>query len=140
MSLSDHSINRIDSIYLPSGTRWLDRAQHQARAATLRRTLDGRIHEYSTAVSVGRPITLDITAPYSWLYLAKYTALQVLAVAEGAQYSFNWQAPNNGATETYTVIFDWSEGPALDMTHRDSRPIAIDYGLYEGQIHLITVA
>lgn len=133
MALPDGS-NTLDGVALPVGGRWLDEHQWQSVGQTALRSLSGGYHVYSVGLSAGRPITLEFTLPYSWIYAAKLATIKAQAATAGNQIQLVW-----GGT-TYDVMYRHDDAPAVDFLHVDAPGVPIDKGVYVGQIKLIEVA
>lgn len=128
---------------LPAGVRWTDRQQNSPVAQQVKVPLSlGSIHRFERPSLTGRPVSLDISRPYSWLYQDKYQALSALQIA-GAELAFQWVTVDPETLiytyENYTVAFDYDSGAALDFKSIEdvngSRS-RIDRGIFEGQIKL----
>lgn len=134
---SEHTLG---GVALPSGTRWVDRRNHPLVGQQIRRALAGNIDSYSVAIDQGQPVTLSIERPFSWVYADRLDALRTLSLVLDAQHVLHWvwdETPTD-----YTIIFDHSEGPALEFNHIDTvdgTPSRIDRGLYEGTIRLLII-
>lgn len=137
----------LGGVALPANIRWLDRRQVAGTAQQVRYALSGiAVHVYAQPQTVGRKITLDISREFGWLYTDKYTQLLALE-SPGSLLTLRWVDVDEDTlvhtNNDYTVVLDYSSGPALDFTHIDRvgsiTERRIDRGRYEGQIHLLTV-
>jgi hypothetical protein len=113
---------------------WTDQWATAAVAAPVRRRLDGGLAVYPRTLSAGRPITLVATADQPLTY-AQANTLAAMAAVPGATYPLNMTLKSFSAL----VMFDWSQGPALDLS------LVIDYAdpattdPVSGTLHLLTV-
>lgn len=128
------SANTLDGQALPQGGRWLDEKAYDPVGQTNLVALSGGLHVYSVGLSGGRPITLEYALPYSWLYLATLEILRTQAAIAGNQIQLLWRGI------TYDVMYRHNDSPALDFAHVDAPGVAVDQGIYVGQIKLIEVA
>lgn len=144
--LPDHAINNIGGVFLPMNTVWVDRRSELLIRQTIDIALDGSVHEYSQAVSVGQSILLDCSYREgdnrgSIISETKYLELRPLAAAVSAEYQFDWSVYDRVleeyVTESYNVMFDHSSGPALPLEHLSFG--TTDAGNWTGTIKLIRV-
>ena len=145
MSTTPLDNHTLAGVYLPANTRWLDRRQRSGVAQQVLYSLSGHVHVYTQPILEGQRITLSVELPYAVMYTDKYDELSALEVP-GAVFSFVWVDVDDLLVHTdnvYSVMFDYSQGPALDFTHIDTvggvPEDRIDRGRYQGRIHLITV-
>lgn len=128
------SDNSLGGVLLPVQGVWLDENQFSPVGQAIERSLSGGLHVYSTGFSGGRPITLAYALPLTWVYQATLDALIPLADTVGGQFPLIWNAV------TRTVMFRHESPPALDFERVAAPGVAIDQGVYVGQIKLIEVA
>lgn len=112
---------------------WQDRYASQDVAQVNRRTLGLRLVVFAGALVAGKAITLQATDNYGWLRKATVDALIALANVPGAIYTLVFGA------ETFSVIFDHSGGPAVDMKPLVARVAHATTDYFTGTIKLLTV-
>lgn len=91
-------------VLLPAGLLWTDEFGWQPVAQAVDRALDGSRLSFSSALTGGRPITLESG---SWLKYSDVQALQELASQPGATYALELRGV------TYQVEFRHAEPPAF---------------------------
>lgn len=91
-------------VLLPAGLLWTDEFGWQPVAQAVDRALDGSRVSFSSALTGGRPITLESG---SWLKYSDVQALQELASQPGATYALELRGV------TYQVEFRHAEPPAF---------------------------
>lgn len=112
---------------------WQDRFSANDIEQTNRRTLGGELVSYVGTLIAGRPITLLATEKFGWQHKDVVVLLMALSSVPGAIYEFVFGA------ETYQVMFDHSQGPAVDMQPNMARATHDDQDYFTGQIKLLTV-
>jgi len=145
--LPDHAVNTLGGIALPIGVIWDNENEFAETGQTLFRTLDGGIVNIEqTNNGIGQKITLLVGIQNCYFVESQLTALKALAATEEQEYTLAWGAYNGSwSTTNYTVIFDKSDGAAINMTrYRDNKrrlPILASTGavseIYIGQINLM---
>lgn len=144
MSIANHPVNSLGGVALPRGVNWLNRYQHPVQGQTLIRMLDGGVDQYAQDNPMGRSIVLEIARPACYLSLAQMQSLQALEASVGTQYTLAWgDYTTSWATTNYTVIFDFSNGPAISMSPGEVKHVSsvgADALIFEGTINLLTVA
>lgn len=112
---------------------WVDRYTSQGVEQNMRRTLGGRLVIMTGVLVSGQPITLQATDNYGWISKNDGDALRALAADPNDVHELVY------GSETHSVMFDHSSGPAVELHPLVEReePGAEDY--MTGQIKLITV-
>ena len=112
---------------------WSDRFKTSTIISENKRFLAGNARILQASIAYGTLITLEALSDQGWLTKAKIDALVLLSNSLGSIYVLDYEG------ELYNVMFDHSEGSALEFEALVVRPIydASDY--FSGSIHLITV-
>lgn len=145
MALPNHSRFMLAGQNLPVNVQWQDRYQQIAVGQDIRRALSGGIHVREQSVSQGQAITLVFEQGESYLTQLQYDTLLALSVATGTTYALVWGDWNGSVWTTlnYTVVFDHSNGPAMEFER--SFPVwsgiaGAELHTWTGSIHLVRVA
>lgn len=113
--------------------QWVDRFSESSVVADTRRFLSGNLRVLQAPTSAGRRITLDSAQNQGWLSLDQVTALQGLSEVLGATYTLDFDG------ELYEIVFDHSEGAAVDYVPLIYKPSYVSGDYFTGTIHLLTV-
>jgi hypothetical protein len=123
----------IGGVALDDDLIWSDRYTSTHVEQHNKRTLGGRLVTYTGELLAGVPITLNAVSDQGWLTKAQVVALLAIANVPGATYALVFGAEN------YTVMFDNSNGPAVNMQPIVPRSNDDDADWFTGTIKLITV-
>lgn len=113
--------------------QWPDRFTYSPVGQTHQRTLGGQLVTFEASLVAGRNITLQATQDQGWLTKKQVDDLKAIADTVGNTYSFVYDV------DTFTVIFDHSNGPAVDFSLLVPRPNVEDTDYMSGTIKLLTV-
>lgn len=123
----------LGGVTLDDNMEFLERYKSQGLAMSVRRTLGGKPILYLGQLTSGFPITLESTESSGWMTKAVIVQLIALADVVGAVY----ELVHNGVSRQ--VVFDASDGPAVDMRPLIARTADADGDYFVGQIKLLTV-
>jgi hypothetical protein len=98
---------QLDTLQLPAGLVWTDEFASSVAQST-KRTLDGGLVVFHTALTGGRPITLASREDTGWLTRAQVEALDLLARSPGGIYILTLRG------QAYQVMFRHQEAPAFE--------------------------
>ena len=119
----------LDIVTLPEQAEWVEDHTYAPVAMSSRRTLGGRWHYSTRALSGGRPIVIAAGERVAWYTESQVIALQTLASAADSVYTLTW------GSDTYSVVFDWEAGDPIDL-----RPVWPHNDNWFGNIKLREVA
>jgi len=98
----------LDGLVLPTGLRWSDEFASVSVAQTVRRTLDGSVVVFYSAVRTGLPITLESEPDAGWLTRAQVEAVALRAASPGGVYTLQLRG------QTFSVLFRHQDAPAFE--------------------------
>ena len=98
----------LDGLVLPTGLRWSDEFASVSVAQTVRRTLDGSVVVFYSAVRTGLPITLESEPDAGWLTRAQVEAVALRAASPGGVYTLQLRG------QTFPVLFRHQDAPAFE--------------------------
>lgn len=114
--------------------QWTNRFTEQTIVQSTRRTIGGKQVINSAANINGRSIILEARQDTGWLLKSEVDALMASAAVNGASYSFDYHG-----IESYTVVFDYTSGPAIEMRPLTPKVPLLDTDYFIGTIKLLTV-
>lgn len=120
--------NILGGVVLPEGAIWRDRRQWSPVGQEVAPTIGGGMVIWSTRLSSGRPITIELTAEHAWVDTNTADALQRLADVPDAVYTMAWDNTSR------RVRFKHQDPPALSL-----EPLAPGLDWFVGQIKLMEV-
>lgn len=123
----------IGSVILPDSLQWPDRFNYSPVAQSHALTLGGQLVTFESSLVAGRNITLEAVIDQGWLTKKQVDDLKLISDTIGNTYTLTYD------TETFTVIFDHSNGPAVNFSLLVPRPNAQDTDYMIGTIKLLTV-
>jgi hypothetical protein len=124
----------LGGVTIASSIVWTDKFQYSGIAQQTTRTLGGRLVVYRSALTGGRPITLESLEDQGCVPLAVVAQLQALSAALGAVYTLEIGG------ESYQVSFRHEEPPAFSATPAViSRSVPLEGDLFRVSIKLYTV-
>lgn len=123
----------LDGIALPMGLLWSDEFAAGSVAQTTRRTLDGSLVVFYSALRAGLPITLESQADAGWLQRHQVEAIALRATSPGGVYPLTLRG------QTRAVMFRHHDAPAFEAKPvlALAMPQAGDY--YLATLKLMTV-
>ena len=124
---------QLDTLMLPDNFIWVNEFDWSSVAQVSERSLTGALVVSESLKSYGRPIVLG-DGENSWLTLAEVEALY--ALNEQAGHKMLLTLPDE---RTFTVIFDRTNGPAIEAQQVFPLSAPSDGHYYTVVIRLITV-
>lgn len=112
---------------------WANREDFAELAQSRQRTIGGGQVVFTQQLAGGRPIILEARPGRAWVTQAQIDALRAMAAQPGSTWTLIY------GTETHTVEFDHSEGPALSFEAIIPRTEPAGTDIFTGTIRLRTV-
>lgn len=123
----------LGGIELSRSLQWINRDDALTIAQSVRYARGGGARIYQQELLVGRPIVLEASASTGWFTQAMRADLLTIAKEMGQVYEFVYFG------ETYRVIFDHANSPALTFEKIIYRQVPDTTDYFMGRILLITV-
>jgi len=123
----------LGGITLPSQIVWANQFQKDPIAQDIKRTLGGGLVVTEQTLTEGRPIILQATQDQGWFTKAQVVAVEELASIVTTSYTLVF------GSETFTVIFNHSQPPAVSFSPLVWRANSADTDYFVGTIKLLTV-
>ena len=122
----------IDAVTFDKDPIWIDELKYIDLRAKNYTAVDGTLNSFQVAKGAHYPITLVGKQKTGWLKGSTIVSLKALSAAVGATYTLTLNS------DTYTVFFDNSNGPAISMGFAMGDTTAPDSDTYYfGTIKLI---